>query len=193
MARLKAPLMSLGARGQLAKSLIFSVWKGIDYAKEYAVPSNPNSAGQQTQRGYFSDAVDVWHDGNFSDDDFSAWNLAARYASKAMSGFNKLVKSYIDVLVAGDAWIKIYDVTASDDGDDVDIEATCNLLAGGTNKCYYGTSPTSLINNIALNNAGGTLTGTITAPGSGVKLYYKIVCTDAGKEGTSGIYSHTHA
>ena len=192
MARLKAPLMSLGARGQLGKSIIFSVWKGVDYAKEYATPSNPNTSAQQTQRGYFSDAVDVWHDGNFSSDDFSAWSLSARYASKPMSGFNKLVKDYVDERVSGNTWLKIYDVTLTDNSEDVDISATSSLSSGGTHKAYWGTSPTALINEVSLTNTSGTLEGTISAPGSGVLIYCKIVSTDTGKGGNSGIYTHTN-
>jgi len=54
--------MSIGASGKLADTLVFSAWKGIKYARQYVVPANPNTAGQQTQRGYITAAVALWHD-----------------------------------------------------------------------------------------------------------------------------------
>lgn len=193
MARTKGPLFSLGARGKIADTLIYSVWKGIDYVKEFAKPANPNTAAQQTQRTYFSDAVDIWHNGNFTAADFAGWNLSARYASKPMSGFNKLVKDNVDVRVAGDTWLEIHTVSASDSGADVDIIGTISILTGDTTKLDWGTSPTSLINEESVTNTTGDLTVTITAPGAGVKLYYKFRSTATGKAGNSGIYTHTHA
>lgn len=32
-------------------------WKGIDYLRAYAIPANPNTAGQQTQRGLMAGVV----------------------------------------------------------------------------------------------------------------------------------------
>lgn len=60
MARLTAPLLSLGASGQIAKSLVFSTWKGIDYARVYVIPENPNTVAQQETRGVFSTLVEMW-------------------------------------------------------------------------------------------------------------------------------------
>lgn len=54
MARLTAPLLSLGASGSIAKSLVFSSWKGIPYARVHVIPANPNSTLQQDVRGVFA-------------------------------------------------------------------------------------------------------------------------------------------
>jgi len=60
MARLKAPLLSLGASGTIGKALVFASWKGIDYARVHVIPANPNTAGQQEVRGVFSTLNEMW-------------------------------------------------------------------------------------------------------------------------------------
>ncbi|GAI66183.1 unnamed protein product, partial [marine sediment metagenome] len=61
MAKLKAPLMSLGASGQLGKSLVFFGWKGLDVVREYVIPSNPQTDLQTTQRDYLTEIVTRLH------------------------------------------------------------------------------------------------------------------------------------
>jgi hypothetical protein len=103
MAKPKAPLFGFGASGQLGKAIVFGNWKGIDVAREYVVPSNPQSAAQTTQRGYFTTAVDEWHDATnvLSATDKAAWNRLAGVQSSARSGFNEFVRRYVDERVAG--------------------------------------------------------------------------------------------
>ena len=60
MARLTAPLLSLGAAGQLGKALVFASWKGIPYARQYVIPANPNSTDQQEVRGIFYSLSEMW-------------------------------------------------------------------------------------------------------------------------------------
>jgi len=52
MAKVKAPLMSFDARGQIAKSLVYLGWKGLKTVRQYVIPANPKSSDQQTQRGF---------------------------------------------------------------------------------------------------------------------------------------------
>ena len=47
MAVTKAPLFSMDASGQVAKSIVFSRWKGRPYVRQLVVPSNPKT-GLQT-------------------------------------------------------------------------------------------------------------------------------------------------
>lgn len=54
MAKTTAPLLSFGASGQVAKSVVFSKWRGRPYARRHVVPANPNSSEQQLTRGVFS-------------------------------------------------------------------------------------------------------------------------------------------
>lgn len=149
MAKLTAPLFSFSARGQLAKTLVYSGWKGIDDVRSYVVPANPRSAGQLTQRGYFTDGVDLWHNLGLSADDVEAWNRAANVLPRPQSGFNAFVASVISLRLAGfnvaalamgfnggiaDSGAGQVDYTIEEDGSAISVNFE------------WGYSPTSLIN-----------------------------------------------
>lgn len=53
MSKTTAPLLSFGASGQLASTLVYASWKGRPYARRYVVPANPNSSAQQLTRNTF--------------------------------------------------------------------------------------------------------------------------------------------
>ncbi len=96
MALVKAPLFSLDARGKIANTLVYAIWKGLNYCREYVIPFNPNTADQQTIRGYFSDAVAAYQAEDQATKD--AWNAAIAALGTPMSGFNYYVGKYIDYL-----------------------------------------------------------------------------------------------
>jgi len=50
MAKVTGPLMSMGASGKLANSIVFFPWKGRNVVREYLIPANPQSASQGNQR-----------------------------------------------------------------------------------------------------------------------------------------------
>lgn len=50
MATTKAPLFGLDASGALAKSIVFSKWKGRTYVRKFVVPANPKSGLQVGMR-----------------------------------------------------------------------------------------------------------------------------------------------
>lgn len=54
MAKLTAPLLSMGARGQIGKSMVIGNWRGIDYARQYVTPANPRTTAQQANRTRFA-------------------------------------------------------------------------------------------------------------------------------------------
>lgn len=58
MAKLKAPAVSFGAHGKIAKTLVMSEWKGRPYVREYQVPRNPRTEKQVKQRALFKQVVD---------------------------------------------------------------------------------------------------------------------------------------
>lgn len=43
----------LGAARNKVGNVVAASWKGINYVRAYAIPANPNSADQQTQRAWF--------------------------------------------------------------------------------------------------------------------------------------------
>lgn len=53
MSKTTAPLLSFGASGQIAKTMVMSTWKGVSYARRYVIPSNPNTSQQQLTRNVF--------------------------------------------------------------------------------------------------------------------------------------------
>ena len=60
MARLTAPLMSLGASGTIGKAITFSTWKGIPYARVRVIPANPKSVAQTAVRNIFTNLSELW-------------------------------------------------------------------------------------------------------------------------------------
>lgn len=60
MAKVTGPLLSLGAKGQIGKAVVFDDWKGIKYARQYSIPSNPNTSEQQLTRGVFRTLNELW-------------------------------------------------------------------------------------------------------------------------------------
>jgi len=60
VAKPTAPLLSFGASGQIAKSMVFSKWRGRPYARRHVVPANPQTAEQSLTRDTFSWLQAVW-------------------------------------------------------------------------------------------------------------------------------------
>lgn len=60
MSKLIAPLLSFGAGGQLAKTAVYSSWKGIPYARRYVIPANPRTTKQQVTRNMFKTLNQIW-------------------------------------------------------------------------------------------------------------------------------------
>ena len=206
MAKLKAPLMSLGASGQLGKSLVFFPWKGLDLVREYVVPSNPKTAGQLTQRAYMTAAVAAIHDAQalaalaLGAADISAYALKGSTFSTPRTWFNQIVKFWLDVKVAVKTPCIYSDGqmlgTSKDDFRPVVYlnEETGSTLAAG--KFYLGTSKTALITNAVAVIQAGIAASLGPAAGfsglvAGTKYYWQFRPNVAdGCEGAdSGIYS----
>ena len=60
MASTKAPLFGLDASGSLAKSIVFSKWRGRTYVRRHAIPKNPNSPLQRGMRAVFKYITQAW-------------------------------------------------------------------------------------------------------------------------------------
>lgn len=190
MAKLKAPLMSLGARSQLGKALVFFPWKGIDAVREYVVPANPNTAAQATQRGYVTSAVTEWHGAAYNAADNGAWNRLAGIAAKIMSGFNRMVQEFVNEAILGNTWTRI--------GTYETAVITATTIAVGIAKATgapnvtvrWGTRKTFFPNSAVMtDDLDGTWSYTITGLVSG-QLYYITfdVGTSGADWGRTGIY-----
>lgn len=60
MAVLTGPLLSFSARKSIGKTLTYSNWKGIPYARQRVIPANPNTTAQQATRGTFAWLMHLW-------------------------------------------------------------------------------------------------------------------------------------
>ena len=54
------PLLSFGASGSIAKTVVFSKWKGRPYVRRHVVPANPKTAAQLLTRNVFTWSSNVW-------------------------------------------------------------------------------------------------------------------------------------
>ena len=190
MAKVTGPLFSLTARGKLANSLVYMNWKGIDDVRQYVVPANPRTAGQQTQRGYFTAGVTDWHTAGYTADDVAAYDLAALAEKLPMSGFNIHEKYYVDAVVAGLTWypltaVAISSITASG------ASVAANVASDETGVLYYGTSKSTMNTSVS-----GTFTTdhydfTLSGLSASTKYYFYIKNTAASAAGQTGIYTFT--
>ncbi len=60
MSKTIAPLLSFGAAGQLARTAVYSSWKGIPYVRRYVVPANPRTTRQVVVRNLFKRLQTMW-------------------------------------------------------------------------------------------------------------------------------------
>ena len=60
MALPTAPLLSFGASGTIAKTIVYSKWKGRAYVRRHVIPANPKTGAQTLTRNAFSFGSSVW-------------------------------------------------------------------------------------------------------------------------------------
>jgi len=104
MAKVSGPFMSVDASGTIYQALTASIWKGRNYIRGYRIPTNPNTAAQQTQRELMATAVAAWQaltevkpaSGALGDENYKdQWDLAAADCYPPISGFNYYTSQYL--------------------------------------------------------------------------------------------------
>lgn len=189
MAKVTAPLFSFGARGKLGDALVYFPWKGIHAVRTYAIPANPNSAAQQTQRGFMTNAVANWHNDGLILLDTVAWDRHAATRPSSMSGFNSYVKDHVDLQVAGDTPDMGFNATVIDDGDNTFTMSIDEDGAATAVTLRWGTSPTALINAEVATEVADTWTADPADNVDNQTIYGRFEISDAGGIiGYSGIY-----
>ena len=196
MAKLKAPLFSLGATQQLGKALVFFPWKGLDLVREYVVPANPKTSGQTTQRGYMTDAVDEIHSAQahaapLDETDIMAYSLWGSIFATPRTWFNQCVKNFLDQKVAGKNGQVFRNGSTTPGADKLDVEVWSHVApAVTTGNFWIGTSKTALIRSVAAVVAAHKYSQAITGLTTGVKYYWQLrPATPASALGQmSGIY-----
>lgn len=149
MAKVIAPLFSMGASGKLAGALVYMTWKGIDDVRQYVIPTNPRSEKQTIQRGHLEDAVDAIHAATppYSNLDKMAWARFASLYPTPRTWFNEQVKNFVDQRVAGKkaaicCHAEITNITASGMTIKMDIIPDTGEITAV--KCFYGKNKTYL-------------------------------------------------
>lgn len=197
--------MSFSASGKIADALVYFDWKGLNVVREYVIPANPNTALQQTQRGYLTAAVAKIHAcqilaANALDaEDTAAYRLLGSALSKVMTWFNTACKLWIDCEILSDIPVIYSDGTVTTKtATAIDLiiylnEKTASQLAAG--KFYFGATKTALINAKAATITPG-VTAALTAEDCsafltpGVKAFwqFKPDAADPCEGADSGIY-----
>lgn len=184
MATLLGPLMSLGAKGTIAKTITFSKWKGIPTARQKSDPTNPNTAAQAAQRSIFSEVVSFWRTAITGASAKTGWNLAASIGSKAQSGFNAFTSAATKIAAQDD------DASMSSEGMELLTDGSLtvamkNIDDGatgdetGTFTIKYGSSVSQMTNTTTGTITTGELSATLPAYAEGTIVYAQIV-KDAG-------------
>ena len=198
MAKLKAPLLSLGASGAIGKALVYLPWKGLDCVREYVVPANPKTTGQTTQRSYLTAAVTAIHTsqalpaGGINATDIMANALWGSTFATPRTWFNQIVKNWIDQKVASLIPIIWQDGVLTPAANQITLKlgSACESSLLTNAEVYWGTSKTALINKQAVTrvqlNAGVAITGMVT------KTKYFLQVRPTLPVGFIGSYSGTY-
>jgi len=191
MAKVTGPLFSLSASGQIAKTLVFMKWKGIDDVRKYVIPANPNTAAQQTQRAFITAALSMWHVTDWVAADLTAWNLYATTLGRVMSGFNSFVKLFVDAGVAATTYSVMYDY------DPTPADTTCSIVfkTGLTGvkaaTIKYGVSKTAMVEGEDQAADTGEVTFALTGLTASTKYFCKVIPKEVDEVAYSGIYTFT--
>lgn len=94
MARLRGPLLSFGAEGQIAKTMVTATWRGVKYAREYVVPANPRTQAQQDIRTLFAYLREMWK--LAPAEVLATWNSFAQ--GRPFTGMNKFIGENVRVM-----------------------------------------------------------------------------------------------
>lgn len=138
MPKLTAPLLSMSASGQLGKTMVFSKWKGVSYARQHVIPANPRTTKQTNNRAVWSMLNTAWLYAPTAVQ--AAFNAFA--TGKALTGRNKFFQDNQTLL----------------GGDPVALDITGFVASPGANG---GLPPTNLI----VTPSDGQLSIAATAPG----------------------------
>lgn len=202
MAVLKAPLLSLGASGKIADTLVYFPWKGLNVAREYVIPSNPKSTKQVAHRARLTAAVLEIHDAMvyaahpLVSADKSAYALAGSLHPTPRTWFNEAVKIMVDAIVDVQDYAALVSLACTY------LAATTATAVGwsvkdaaATGFVKYGTSKSAMLSSVAADIAINTFSAVLTGLTLGTAYYWQWQATPvAGKSVCkSGIYVYTHA
>ena len=159
MSKLRAPLFSFRASGQINKSLVYFGWKGLNLVRSYVVPANPKTTAQQLQRGYMIAAVALIHacQGTPADpldeEDTMAYALLGSKEPTPRTWFNTIVRQWLLQKVATKIPAIYRNMSAVGGATKLTVTGRIEPESSGitSGKLHYGTSKTALVNSYCVN------------------------------------------
>jgi hypothetical protein len=107
MARLTGPLLSLDASGSIWDTVVYSKWKGLNYARLSVTPYNPKSDYQTGIRNTITLGVLYFTKGDYvAAAQKTWWNTYAEGTN--MSGINRFMKYFVALNYDSDTGSFIY-------------------------------------------------------------------------------------
>lgn len=190
MAKLKMPLGSLGASGQLGKALVFFPWKGLNCVREHVVPANPKSQAQRDQRNLMTAAVAEYHAALYNALDMTAWARYAGTIKASMTGFNAMVRAHVKEGILGNAWERIHHVEMATITQTDFVAFVTKDAVGNAPVLHYGTSKTFMPDTFNMTVYGDNTWAAQPAGLTPNTLYYFWidVGTSEADYGRTGIY-----
>ena len=178
MATLHAPLLSFSASGKIAKTMVMQKWKGLNVARQYVVPANPQTAAQTTQRALMASVVASFRNYFTNVLGRGAWNRLATASGEAMSGFNAFSRNAIGMAktVVAAAFGNVCTAKAGKLAEVVVLKLSDGTAAveAGNFEIWYGSKPTSLLLHESVAIAGGKVTAVTSLGTAGDVGYIKI-------------------
>ncbi|MBA7659316.1 hypothetical protein ES703_67293 [subsurface metagenome] len=204
MAKLKAPLMSLGASGAIGKALVFFNWKGLDVVREYVIPANPKTEAQTTQRSYVTSATAAIHAAMalaaypLTEADTMAYALLGSTFPTPRTWWNQAIKNWLDSYRAGNEGAIFRAGQAVEGSTTLDVTVFATKIDGSAitaGRFFWGTSKTALIHSQAAGIDAEAHSANLLIEGltNGTKYFWQFKVDDGETcEGAvSGIYYAT--
>ena len=200
MAKLKAPLLSLGASGAIGKAMVFFNWKGLDVVREYVIPANPKTTEQTTHRAILTAAVAAIHAAELTptsplrEEDKVGYALYAATEKNPRTWFNQITGRWLIAEVKGEVeqilrWSTFTDVGAGA----TTVIMYNHTVAAQAGYMYGGTSKTSMPTRVAATGVNHVHTAAFTGLTKGVKYFFQFRPTKVTNDRyvmRSGIYTH---
>jgi hypothetical protein len=188
MAKVKSPLFGFGASGQLAKTLVYTSWKGLNTIRQHVIPANPDTTDQKTQRGYVRAAVLLWHTITWTIPDHTAWNRYASIKSRPMSGYNAFTSDFIKAQLAALTFNAMYTLTVVSAVAGQAVVSVLSAASLTSVKVRYGVSKTAMFEGDDLVEApAGTYTVTLSGLVEDANYFFQVYSDDVAEVGNTGI------
>jgi len=142
MASITGPLHSDDASGKFAGSIVYSKWKGRNYARQLVTPSNPKSAAQVGIRVMMKWLSQIWS--SLSDPDKATWDTLAE--ASQISSFNAMVGNNLARWQSNNGPTQAYPAAEAGtnvDADDVGVDGVILATAGHDGYANGGAIPDS--------------------------------------------------